>query len=134
MTISEYIVDFLKAFEEIEIDQNHVAEGSDKYGLFKSPSRDVKEYTDSSYEITEYYQFMARQRAIADSERKEADEFLEDLTYKIDDYGYTENYPDIDNGRTVTKIAITGCPYPAYAEGKDAMYQMTIAITYERER
>lgn len=55
MTIAAYIVNFLGNYDGIEIDTNHVSEGSDKYGLFKSPSRDVKEFNDSSYQITEYY-------------------------------------------------------------------------------
>ena len=55
MTISKYIVDFLNRVCGISIDTNHVRDGSDQYGLFKSPSRDKKDFTDDSYEVTEYY-------------------------------------------------------------------------------
>ena len=74
MTISAYIVNLLKNYEGIEIDTNHMSEGSDQYGLFKSPNRDIKDFNDSSYQITEYYQILARQNKKSKSERKEADE------------------------------------------------------------
>ncbi len=134
MTISKYIVDFLKSIGEIEIDTNHMQDGSDQYGLFKSPSRNIKEYTDGSYEITEYYQFLARFDSVSDSERKESDEALEDLTYKLDDYKFNNDYPEIDKNRKVTDISVTGCPYPMTAGDKDTLHQMSLSITYIRER
>ena len=48
MTISAYIVNLLKNYDDLEIDTNHVLDGSDQYGLFKSPSRDIKNFNDSS--------------------------------------------------------------------------------------
>ena len=38
MTISAYISNLLKEYDGIEIDTDHVSDGSDKYGLFKSPA------------------------------------------------------------------------------------------------
>lgn len=134
MTIAAYIVKFLENYDGIGIDTNHVSEGSDKYGLFKSPSRDVKEFNDSSYQITEYYQFLARQPAVSKSERKEADEWLEDLTYWVDDFQHKYEFPEIDKNREVTGISITGCPYPAEADDKEVLYQISLSITYMRER
>lgn len=133
MTISKYIVDFLKLVGGVEIDTNHVADGSDQYGLFKSPSRERKERIDGSYEITEHYQFIARLDSNSDTERKESDELLEDLTYKVDDYKYEYDYPAIDKNRKVTDISVTGCPYPAETANIGTLYQMSISITYERE-
>ena len=134
MTISEYIVKLLKNYEGIVIDTNHVPDGSDKYGLFKSPSRDIKNFTDSSYEITDYYQFLARQSGVSKSERKEADEWLEDLTYWVDDFPYNYSFPPLDKNREVTGLSITGSPYPMEARDKDTMYQILLSITYTRER
>lgn len=135
MTIAKYIVDFLsKLCGEMEIDTNHVSDGSDKYGLFKSPARDIKNFNDASYEITEHYQFIARQKALSDAERKEADEWMEDMTYRVDDYPYLHEYQPLDKNRTVTGIAITGCPYPEAASDKDMLYQISLSITYLRER
>lgn len=134
MTVSAYIADLLKCYDGIEIDTDHMSEGSDKYGLFKSPGRDIKEYTDGSYEITEYYQFAARQSTNSRSERKEADEWLEELAYWADDFPYRYEFPPIDKGRTVTGFSITGNPYPMEADDRDTMYELSLSITYLRER
>lgn len=134
MTISEYIANLLKNYTEMEIDTNHMMEGSDKYGLFKSPSRDIELFNDTSYQITEYYQFLARQTGVSNEERKEADEWLEDLTYWVDDFTYNYSFPDIDKNRKITSLSITGSPYPMTADDKEAMYQILLSITYTRER
>lgn len=134
MTISAYIVSLLKNYEDLEIDTNHVQDGSDKYGLFKSPSRDLREFNDSSYEVTEYYQFIARQRAVSRSERKEADEWLEELTYWVDDFPQNYSFPAIDGNRKITGFTITGAPYPVEAEDKEITCQISLSITYIRER
>lgn len=134
MTISAYIAKWLKKFENIEIDTNHVADGADKYGLFRAPGRDIREFNDESYEITEYYQLVARQAALSVSERKEADEWLEDLVYWADDFPYRNEFPKLDKGREVIGITINGNPYPMDVNDKDALYEVSIAITYIRER
>lgn len=134
MTISAYIVNLLKNYEGIEIDTNHMSEGSDQYGLFKSPSRDIKNFNDSSYQITEYYQFLAKQSSVHKSQRKEADEWLEDLAYWIDDFPYNYSFPQLDKNREVTGLSITGSPYPMEANDKETLYQILLSITYIRER
>ena len=134
MTISAYIVNLLKNYQGIEIDTNHMADGSDQYGLFKSPSRDIRDFNDGTYQITEYYQFLARQSGVSKSERKEADEWLEELAYWIDDLTYYYSLPELDKNRQVTGVSITGSPYPMEANDKEAMYQILLSITYTRER
>lgn len=134
MTVSQYIVDLLKHYKGMEIETNHLPEGADRNGLFKSPTRNTKEFTDSSYEITEFYQFFARQSDISPDERKEADEWLEELAYWVDDFPYQYEFPPIDGNRTVTGISVTGAPAPMeYKDGK-IIYQISLTITYLRER
>ena len=133
MTISSYIVEFLKLYEGIEIETNHIPDGSDKNGLFKSPTREVSSKIDGSKEITEHYQFLARQASVQDVERKESDEWLEDLTYWIDDFSLNYVYPDIDKNRTVTDISVTGIPAPLEYQDDDIVYQISLSITYTRE-
>ena len=133
MTISQYITDFLKNYENIEIDTNHVADGSDKYGMFKSPARDVRNNIDESYQITEYFNFFAKQSAIAESERKESDEWLEDFMYWLDDYPFNYEYPKIDGNRRILNIQATGCTTPMFDDENDITYQISMSITYERE-
>lgn len=134
MTISKYISDLLKNYVDIEVDTNHVPDGSDQYGLFKSPTRDVKNHIDGSYEITEHYQFLARQRANSKDERKEVDEWLEDLAYWADDFSVNYEFPPIDGNRQVTGLSITGSPYPMESDNRESLYQMSLSITYKRER
>lgn len=134
MTISAYIVNLLKKYNGMKIETNHVPDGSDKYGLYKSPSRETKGFADGSYQITEYYQFFARQAGCSPSERKEADEWLEDLTYWLDDFSYNYDFPAIDGNRRVEGISINGCPYPMADDCKGTLYQMSLSITYIRER
>jgi hypothetical protein len=136
MTISKYISDFIsKYLEGVSITTNHLEDGPEKCGLFKSPSREVKNYTDGSSEITEHYQFFVKQDGVSEADRKDSDEFLEELTYWMDDYPYKYEYPSIDGGRTVTNISITGCPYSMDVENNnEVIYQIMLSITYTRER
>lgn len=134
MTVSAYIANILSEYEGITIDTNHMETGSDQYGLYKSPGRNRSDFTDGSYEVTENFQFFARQSSVSSAERKEADEWLEDLTYWIDDYPFFREFPVLDGGRKVTGLSITGSPYAMLTEEREVLYQMSISITYIRER
>lgn len=133
MTISKYIVDFLKLYENIKIDTNHIQDGSDKYGLFKSATRDKREDLDGSATITEYYQFFAKQAAASEADRKDSDEWLEDLTYWLDDYGIFERYPELDGNRQVLDIEATGNATPMQDLDNGILYQISLSITYTRQ-
>ena len=133
MTVSKYVVDFLKLYENIKIETNHVADGSDKYGLFKSPARDFVRNVDGSSVITEYFEFLASQKSISEAERKEDDEWLEAFTYWVDDYSLGYVYPDMGEGRRVTDIKVTGSTTPITDDNNHIVYQMLLSITYERE-
>lgn len=137
MTVSEYVKNLLKKKEDIEIfeiDTDHVNDGSEKYGLYRSPGRTTRNFNDGSYEITENYQFMAKQSTNTFSERKETDEWLEELSYWADDFGYYYQFPELGNNRTVTGFSITGSPYLMEADSRETLYQMSLSITYIRER
>lgn len=134
MTISAVVSSWLSLYKNMKVDTNHITDGSDKYGLFKSPNRQTREFTDGSYEITEYYQFIARQASVSENDRKDADEWLEDLAYWADDFPLMQDYPKLDGNRRIEKIALTGNPYPMETESIDTLFQMSLAITYLRER
>ena len=134
MTISKYITELLNQNKGISVETNHIKDGSDKYGLFKSPSRNLKDLLDGSYEITEHYQFNARQNTVSEAERKEVDEWLEDLAYWADDYPLHNEFPELDKGRRFVGFSITGSPYPMEADSRETLYQMALSITYIRER
>lgn len=134
MTVSKYIIDLLKTYKGIEVDTNHVSDGADQYGLFKSPARSVKTYISGEYEITENYQFLARQSNVSKSERKDADEWIEELAYWADDLGYVYDFPQLDNNRKVIGLSLTGNPYPMESDERDSLFQMSLSITYMRGR
>lgn len=134
MTISEAISKWLAEYGEIVIETNHVSDGSDKYGLFKSPQRNIVGNVDYSYEITEYYQLLARLNSLSEDDRKDSDELLEKLTYWADDYPFVYEYPELDGNRQILNISVTGSPYPLSTDSSDTVYQLSIEITYTRER
>ena len=134
MTISKAVASWLSFYESMEIDTNHITDGSDKYGLFKSPSRTTKEHIDGSYEITEFYQFFARQASVSEEDRKDSDEWLEELAYWADDYPFVYEYPELDNGHKISRIELTGAPYPMESGSSDTLFQMSLSVTYSRER
>ena len=134
MTISEAISKWLAEYGEIIIETNHVSDGSDQYGLFKSPQRNIVSHVDSSYEITEYYQLLARLNSLSEDDRKDSDELLEKLTYWADDYPFIYEYPVLDGNRQILNISVTGSPYPLSTNSSDTVYQLSIEITYTRER
>lgn len=134
MTISAAVASWLSFYESMKIDTNHITAGSDKYGLFKSPNRTMKEFNDGTYEITEFYQFFARQASVSEEDRKDADEWLEDLAYWADDFPFNYAYPELDGGRKITKIGLTGTPYPMESGSSDTLFQMSLSVTYIRER
>lgn len=134
MTISAAISKWLAEYGEIVIETNHVSDGSDKYGLFKSPQRNIVSHVDYSYEITEYYQLLARLNSLSEDDRKDSDELLEKLTYWADDYPFIYEYPVLDGNRQILNISVTGSPYPLSTDSSDTVYQLSIEITYTRER
>ena len=134
MTISEAISKWLAEYGNIVIETNHVSDGSDQYGLFKSPQRNIVSHVDYSYEITEYYQLLARLNSLSEDDRKDSDELLEKLTYWADDYPFIYEYPVLDGNRQILNISVTGSPYPLSTDSSDTVYQLSIEITYTRER
>lgn len=133
MTITNYISDFLKLYESIKIDTNHLEDGADKYGLFRSPARQRTQLIDGNSTITENFVFYASQKSISEIERKEDEEWLEEFTYWIDDFDLYNYYPSIDKGRKVTDISVSGSPTPYVDDANGIIYQFSLSITYERE-
>lgn len=132
-TISAAIVEM---FDNLgfTINTNHLNEGSDRYGLFRAPSRTTEEHIDGSYLITEGYQFFGRLDSMSETEREDAEELMEQFVYSVDDYLLTHDYPELTGSRTIQTVDITGCPYPFETTDEDLLYQISLSITYLRER
>ena len=134
MTISAAIAAWLTKYKAMSVETNHIKDGADKYGLFKSPTRTTKEFNDGDYEITEFYQFFARQAAVSEGDRSDSDAWLEALAYWADDYPLLFEYPELDGGRQITKIELAGIPYPIESGSDETLFQLSLSITYRRER
>lgn len=133
-TISSAVAAWLSEYETMTVDTNHITDGSDKYGLFKSPARTTSNYIGGSYDITEYYQFYARQASVSEYDRLDSDEWLEELAYWADDFEFNYEFPTLSGDRTIQRIELTGVPYPMETDSSDTLYQMSLSITYTRER
>lgn len=133
-TIAQAVSAWLSLYRDVETETNHIKDGSDKNGLFRSPNRTVRHFLDGCYEVTEYYQFFARQKSVGEADRKDSDEWLEALVYWADDYPLLYEYPELTNGRKITLIEVTGAPYPMEGDARSTLYQISLAVTYQRER
>lgn len=132
-TISAAIVEI---FDNLgfTIHTNHLSDGSDRYGLFRSPARTKVDNIDGSSLITEAYQFFGRLDSLSETEREDAEEQMEALVYAVDDYILTHDWPELTGNRTIHDVTITGCPYPIETTDEDLLYQISLNITYLRER
>lgn len=132
-TISAAIVEMFEGLG-FTIHTNHLSDGSDRYGLFRSPARTKIENIDGSCLITEAYQFFGRLDSMLETEREDAEEQMEAFVYAVDDYIYDNDYPELTDNRTIQDIEITGCPYPMETTDQEILYQISLSITYLRER
>lgn len=137
MTVSKAIAKWLEGYEmkPVKVSTDQVGEGADSLGIFKSPNREIRDYMDLSYRITEYYQLFVVRESQQELDRADNDEWLEKFSYWVDDSRYSENFPALDDGRVCEDIWLAGTPYMFEArENNTALYQISIGITYRRER
>lgn len=137
MTVSKSITNWLKKYDmkAVRIDTDQVGEGADSLGIFKSPNREVEKHNDLSYQITEYCQLFVVRDQQERRDREDNDEWLENFAYWVDDQQYKGDFPELDNKRTCIDISLAGTPYMLETrEGNTAVYQISLKITYLRER
>ena len=124
MTVSKAITEWLKGYDmrAVRVDTDQVGEGTDSLGIFKSPTRERTDFLESSYQITEWYQLFVVRDGQENCDR-------------VDDCQYTKELPKLDNHRTCEDIELAGTPYMFEAkENNTVLYQVTLKITYTRER
>lgn len=134
MTVSQAILVLLSQNGKIEIDKVHALDGADQNGLCKKPEREVRNLINGTYEIMEQYGFMAKQKVLAGTEKMETDAWLEELIYWVDDTSYCGSFPELGNGRRIISMEMTGTPSSIAAEDNEITYQMSLSVTYTRER
>lgn len=139
MTVGECLKDWLGEFDglnfsELLTDFMDAPEGC--MALFRSPQKQEKAYLDGSKDITEYYNFFARKSTLLDETRVENQQLLDDLTEWIENKAFEEDYPDLSQVGNLTceNITVNGASAINSQEDDNAIYQVTIAIQYLKER
>lgn len=134
MTNSEIIKDWLrtcKFIEIVDIDTDRLEAQAESMGIYKQATRDVDEYIDGSKLISEYYYFLTRQSAQLESERIGAQEFLSQIEGWVEESEYNEIYPKIPG---IERVFIANGFYMTDAETDESVYQISIGVTYQKER
>lgn len=134
MTNSELIKEWLRAckfIEIVDIDTDRLEAQAESMGIYKQATRDVDEYIDGSKLISEYYYFLTRQSAQLESERIGAQEFLSQIEGWVEESEYNEIYPKIPG---IERAFIANGFYMTDAETDESVYQISIGITYQKER
>lgn len=138
MTISKAIIEWLKGFEAEDsqkINQiNTDIQGPkvDSYSLVKEPIKNVKSFISGRKVYTEHYTFQARLCTNEDMERAENIGFGEALEKWVEEKNAKKEFPQIPNIH-VEDVGITTPFYMGRTSTNDSVYQMTIAIMYEKE-
>lgn len=137
MTVSEAIIKWLKTFSPEEywkmkhIDTDLQAAEVESYSVVKAPVQNVKNYLSGKKVYTDHYMIQARLSNKSNTDRIENNGFGEALEAFVEEKNRKKEFPDI-NG-TVQKISTTTPFHVGVTENNDSIYQMTIAIKYEKE-
>lgn len=138
MTVSSAIIKWLKTFnpeeywrmKRIDTDLMH---GDVDYALVKEPVRNVKSYLSGKKIITDHYMIVARLPSTTNDDCIDNSGFgeaLEDWVVKQDKDKIFPQIPDA----TVLQISVTTLFYMGKTETNKSIYQMTVAIKYEKEK
>lgn len=139
MTVSESIINWLYGFNSEEfwsmpkIDTDLQGAKVDSFSLIKEPVQNVKSYVSGRKVYTEHYMIRARLSSNLDIERIENLGFGEVLEEYVKAKNLAEEYPNIPDAK-VRSIGVTTPFYLGVTENNNSIYQMTIAIQYEKEK
>ena len=139
MTVSEAIIKWLKAFDPEEywkmkqIDTEMQSAKVDSYSLIKEPVRNVKTYVSGKKVITDHYTIQARLSSQTNTDRIENNGFGEALEDWVSEQNKAKKFPDIP-GAVVQYINVTTPFYLGKTNTNNSIYQLTVAIKYEKEK
>ena len=138
MTVSEAIIKWLKLFnpteywkmKHIDTDLMH---GDIDYALIKEPVRNVKTYLSGTKVITEHYMLAARLPTNTNTNCMDNTGFGEALEQWVGEQTCSKVFPDIPDAK-VQKVEVTTPFYKGRTETNNSIYQMTVGITYVKEK
>lgn len=135
MSRTSGVVDWLSTcpfLDKIEaIDVNQLSPELEALGVYKQPTRMVTEMIDGGAIINEIYYLLFRQPAQLAQERLSSEEYLEKVEGWIEDQNWVENFPQIR--AAVHDVEVVNTFYMMDRGDDEAVYQLSIAITYERK-
>lgn len=138
MTVSESIIKWLKDFNPSDywkmkhIDTDIQAAKVDAYSLVKEPVRNVKSYMSGKKVYTDHYTLQARLSSRTNSARIDNSGFGEVLETWVSEKNKKCEFPQLSDGK-VTGVSVTTPFYVGRTETNDSVYQMTVALKYEKE-
>lgn len=138
MTVSEAIIKWLKTFNPEEyrkinrIDTDIQAAEVDTYSLVKEPVQNIKSYLSGKKIYTDHYMIQARLANHSDTDRQENNGFGEALESWVREKNRDKCFP-IVQGVVMQEVSVTTPFYAGKTGTNNIVYQMTVAIKYEKE-
>ena len=138
MTVSESIISWLKEFNPAEywkikhIGTEQQSPNVDSYSLVRAPVQNVKAYVSGKKVFTDHYTIQARLSSQTDADRIDNNGFGEALENWVRDKDMKGDFPQLSEAK-VQSVSITTPFYVGRTETNNYVYQMTIAIKYEKE-
>lgn len=139
MTVSEAVIKWMKGFDTSEfqkineIDTDMQSAEVDSYSLVKEPVQNMKSYLSGKKEYTDHYMLQARLSSISNTERIENNGFGEALEKWVSQKNLERDFPVIPDA-VVKRISVTTPFYAGKTENDNIVYQMTVAVKYEKEK
>lgn len=133
VTNSEKVKTWLKSCNLVtveDVDTDRLEAEVESLGIYKQAQRDVTEYIDGSKVISEYYYFLTRRNAQLETERINSQTFLSMLEGWVEEQNRLGNRPAIVG---IEEVFIANGFYVIDSETDEAVYQVSIGITYQKK-
>lgn len=114
-----------------DFDTDRLRAEAESLGIYKQPTNETVDYIDGSTLCTDYYYIVARQEAQEERDRVSNQEFLEQFEQWIAEQNYKSNYPQ---GYNIEEILVANSFYMQETDGEQAVYQISVGVTYRKER
>lgn len=114
-----------------DFDTDRLRAEAESLGIYKQPTNETVDYIDGSTLCTDYFYIVARQEAQAERDRVSNQEFLEQFEQWIAEQNYKSNYPQ---GYNIEEISVANSFYMQETDGEQAVYQISVGVTYRKER
>ena len=138
MTVSESLIKWLNGFNPAEywsmkrINTDMQAAEVDSYSLVKEPVQNVKAYMSGKKVYTSHYTIQARLSSNTNTDRVDNSGFGEALEDWVREKNSKKEFPALEDA-AVQDIHITTPFCVGQTAEHNSVYQMTIAIKYEKE-